>query len=90
MEEPKKNEASGDDASSGDDAQEGEDDQTVALIRGFESSGDEDASDDEGFDPDQPVPQIPDSKKAKRKILKKQKKAAEEGPGDQPGTVYVG
>lgn len=69
---------------------EGEDDQTTALIRGFESSGDEDASDDEGFDPKQPVPNIPDSKKAKRKILKKQKKAAEEGENQTPGTVYIG
>ncbi|OJJ44780.1 hypothetical protein ASPZODRAFT_100943 [Penicilliopsis zonata CBS 506.65] len=66
---------------------EAEDDQTTALIKGFESSGDEDASDDEGFDPDQPVPRIPDSKKAKRKILKKQKKSDEP---DEPGTVYVG
>ncbi|ODM22328.1 hypothetical protein SI65_03174 [Aspergillus cristatus] len=76
-------------ASEGSD-DEGEDDQTAALIRGFESSGDEDASDDEGFDPKQPVPNIPDSKKAKRKILKKQKKAAEEGENQTPGTVYIG
>ncbi|OJJ87134.1 RNA-binding protein [Aspergillus glaucus CBS 516.65] len=76
-------------ASEGSD-DEGEDDQTTALIRGFESSGDEDASDDEGFDPKQPVPNIPDSKKAKRKILKKQKKAAEEGENQAPGTVYIG
>ncbi|GIK03733.1 hypothetical protein Aspvir_007807 [Aspergillus viridinutans] len=63
------------------------DDQTAALIKGFESSGDEDESGDEGFDPDQPVPKIPDSKKAKRKILKKQKKHDEP---KAPGTVYVG
>ncbi|RHZ73450.1 hypothetical protein CDV55_106790 [Aspergillus turcosus] len=63
------------------------DDQTAALIKGFESSGDEDESGDEGFDPDQPVPKIPDSKKAKRKILKKQKK---HGEPEAPGTVYVG
>jgi nucleolar protein 15 len=63
------------------------DDQTAELIKGFESSGDEDASDDEGFNPDQPVPRIPDSKKAKRKILKKQKKG--EAP-EEPGTVYIG
>lgn len=64
------------------------DDQTVALIKGFESSGDEDASDDEGFSPDQPVPRVPDSKKAKRKILKRQKKNAD--VEDSPGVVYVG
>ncbi|KAF7115219.1 hypothetical protein CNMCM5793_001646 [Aspergillus hiratsukae] len=63
------------------------DDQTAALIKGFESSGDEDESGDEGLDPDQPVPKIPDSKKAKRKILKKQKK---HGEPEAPGTVYVG
>lgn len=66
---------------------EEEDDQTAALIKGFESSGDEDESADEGFKPDQPVPRIPDSKKAKRKILKKQKKSDEP---EEPGTVYVG
>ncbi|PYH97582.1 hypothetical protein BO71DRAFT_346706 [Aspergillus ellipticus CBS 707.79] len=65
-----------------------EDDRTVALIRGFESSGDEDESGDEGFNPDQPVPKIPDSKKAKRKILKKQRENA--GSAEEPGTVYIG
>lgn len=73
-----------------DDSEGAEDDQTAALIKGFESSGDEDASEDEGFDSKQPIPKVPDSKKAKRKILKKQKKAAEEGSGDSPGAVYVG
>ncbi|KAE8350352.1 hypothetical protein BDV28DRAFT_40614 [Aspergillus coremiiformis] len=67
---------------------EEEDDRTAALIRGFESSGDEDESGDEGFKPDQPVPNIPDSKKAKRKILKKQKENKQEA--EEPGTVYVG
>ncbi|KAF9887603.1 hypothetical protein FE257_009816 [Aspergillus nanangensis] len=65
-----------------------EDDQTVALIKGFESSGDEDESGDEGFDPDQPVPKIPDSKKLKRKLLKKQKEGRAES--EEPGTVYIG
>lgn len=73
-----------------DESEGAEDDQTAALIKGFESSGDEDASEDEGFDSKQPVPKVPDSKKVKRKILKKQKKAAEEGAGDTPGVVYVG
>ncbi|KAE8145282.1 hypothetical protein BDV25DRAFT_74034 [Aspergillus avenaceus] len=67
---------------------EEDDDRTTALIKGFESSGDEDESGDEGFDPDQPVPKIPDSKKAKRKILKKQKENKQET--EEPGTVYVG
>lgn len=65
-----------------------EDDQTVALLKGFESSGDEDDSEDEGYDPSQPVPNIPDSKKVKRKLLKKQKKS--DGAVEQPGTVYIG
>lgn len=68
---------------------EEEDDRTVALIKGFESSGDEDESGDEGYDPSKPVPKIPDSKKAKRKILKKQKDE-KSGSGEEPGTVYVG
>ncbi|KAL4870677.1 hypothetical protein BDV12DRAFT_184299 [Aspergillus spectabilis] len=68
---------------------EEEDDQTTALIRGFESSGDEDDSADEGLDPDAPVPKIPDSKKAKKKILKLQKEAKSQAPG-RTGAVYVG
>jgi nucleolar protein 15 len=66
-----------------------EDDQTTALIRGFESSGDEDESADEAIDPDAPVPKIPDSKKAKRKILKLQKQN-KSASSEQPGAVYVG
>ena len=81
----KANEDDASDASASDE--DGEDDQTAALIRGFESSGDEDASEDEGFDANKPVPKIPDSKKAKRKILKKQKKSDEP---EEPGTVYIG
>ncbi|KAL5050248.1 hypothetical protein BDW71DRAFT_173465 [Aspergillus fruticulosus] len=68
---------------------EEEDDQTTALIRGFESSGDEDESGDEAIDPEAPVPKIPDSKKAKRKILKLQKQSKAES-SEQPGVVYVG
>lgn len=66
---------------------EGEDDQTAALIKGFESSGDEDDSGDEGYTPDKPIPRIPDSKKAQKKIMKKQK---EGDSSDEPGTVYIG
>ncbi|KAF7595437.1 hypothetical protein BBP40_006059 [Aspergillus hancockii] len=75
-------------ASSDASASEDEDDRTAALIKGFESSGDEDESGDDGFNPDGPVPKIPDSKKAKRKILKKQKENKQEA--EEPGTVYVG
>lgn len=66
---------------------EGEDDQTAALIKGFESSGDEDDSGDEGYTPGKPVPKIPDSKKAQKKIMKKQKEG--DAP-EEPGTVYIG
>ncbi|KAL4798744.1 hypothetical protein BDV19DRAFT_356083 [Aspergillus venezuelensis] len=68
---------------------EEDDDQTTALIRGFESSGDEDESGDEAIDPDAPVPKIPDSKKAKRKILKLQKQNKTDS-SEKPGVVYVG
>lgn len=63
------------------------DDQTADLIKGFESSGDEDASEDEGFEAGKAVPRIPDSKKAKRKI---QKKLKENDQPNEPGAVYVG
>ncbi|KAF3491967.1 ribosomal biogenesis protein Gar2 [Arthroderma uncinatum] len=69
------------------DSDAAEDDQTLALIRGFESSGEEDASGDEGFEPGQEVPRIPDSKKAMKAIRQKKKKNAEP---EEPGTVYVG
>ncbi|EFQ98807.1 MKI67 FHA domain-interacting nucleolar phosphoprotein [Nannizzia gypsea CBS 118893] len=73
--------------SDADSDDEVEDDQTLALIRGFESSGDEDASEDEGFEPGQEVPKIPDSKKAMKAIRKKKKENSEP---EEPGTVYVG
>ena len=64
-----------------------EDDQTLELIKGFESSGDEDISGDEGFEAGQPVPTIPDSKKTKRKL---QKMAKKRDTPEEPGAVYVG
>ncbi|KAJ5745491.1 hypothetical protein N7520_010673 [Penicillium odoratum] len=75
--------------SEGEEAEEDDvlDDQTAALIKGFESSDDEDDSEGEGHNPNKPVPKIPDTKKAQRKILKAQKQA---GTPDEPGTVYVG
>ncbi|KAK2803973.1 hypothetical protein FQN50_006779 [Emmonsiellopsis sp. PD_5] len=69
------------------DESEDEDDQTAALIQGFESSGDEDASGDEGFKPGSEIPAIPDSKQAKRKLRKMKKTGTEV---EEPGTVYVG
>ncbi|KAL4929562.1 uncharacterized protein BDV17DRAFT_261223 [Aspergillus undulatus] len=70
------------------ESEDEEDEQTTALIRGFESSGDEESG-DEAIDPDAPVPKIPDSKKAKRKILKMQKQNKTDA-SEQPGVVYVG
>ncbi|KAM5434067.1 nucleolar protein [Microsporum canis] len=69
------------------DSDVSEDDQTLALIRGFESSGESDVSEDEGFEPGQEVPKIPDSKKAMKAIRRKKKENPEP---EEPGTVYVG
>ncbi|EQL28686.1 hypothetical protein BDFG_08599 [Blastomyces dermatitidis ATCC 26199] len=66
---------------------EGDDDQTTALIQGFESSGDEDISGDEGFEPGKGVPAIPDAKQMKRKLRKMKKNTTE---AEEPGTIYVG
>ncbi|KAJ5474737.1 Nucleotide-bindingalpha-beta plait [Penicillium sp. IBT 31633x] len=66
---------------------EGDDDQTEALIKGFESSGDEDESDGEGYKEGEPIPKIPDTKKAERKLAKQLRK---NGPPEEPGTVYLG
>lgn len=74
-------------ASNSEDESASEDDQTAALIRGFESSDDEeDPSGDEGFRPGQEVPKIPDSKQIKRK-LRKMKKRDEEP--EEPGVVCI-
>lgn len=75
-----------DEKKEGSEGEEEDDDQTAALIQGFESSGDEDISGDEGFEPGKEVPAIPDAKQMKRK-LRKMKKS---GTAEEPGTVYVG
>ncbi|KAJ5907924.1 hypothetical protein N7495_000606 [Penicillium taxi] len=71
------------DASSSDEA---EDDQTVALIKGFESSGEEneEESGDEGFNNSKPIPKIP------KKIARKLAKSETADSPKEPGTVYVG
>lgn len=64
------------------------DDQTAALIKGFESSDDEDDNEGESHNPNKPIPKIPDiSKNQQKKIMRSQKKT---GTPDEPGTVYVG
>ncbi|KAJ5787353.1 Nucleotide-binding alpha-beta plait [Penicillium paradoxum] len=78
------------DASPADESEaevDGDDDQTEALIKGFESSGDEDESDGEGYKEGEPIPKVPDTKKAARKLAKQLKK---NGPPEEPGTVYIG
>lgn len=64
---------------------EGED-QTAALLKGFESSGEEDGSGDEGFKQGQDVPALPDAKKLNKKL----KLANKQGEGQESGVVYVG
>ncbi|EEH33329.1 rRNA processing protein gar2 [Paracoccidioides lutzii Pb01] len=64
-----------------------DDDQTAALIQGFESSGDEDVSGDEGFAPGKKIPAIPDAKQLKRRLRKMKKTGTET---QEPGTIYVG
>lgn len=67
--------------------EEFEDNMTSALIKGFESSGDEDMSGNEGLKPGQNIPTIPDSKKIKKRLLKIKKTTDE---SEEPGTVYIG
>ncbi|ODH25674.1 hypothetical protein ACO22_05165 [Paracoccidioides brasiliensis] len=64
-----------------------DDDQTAALIQGFDSSGDEDVSGDEGFAPGKKIPAIPDAKQLKRRLRKMKKTGTET---QEPGTIYVG
>lgn len=68
-----------------DDDDESEvDDQTEALLKGFESDGDEeDAEKEGGLKEGQEVPGAP-------KMSKKQKKQIQEAADDKPGVVYVG
>ncbi|PBP21686.1 hypothetical protein BUE80_DR007568 [Diplocarpon rosae] len=63
------------------------DDQTLALLKGFESDGDEEDEANEGTAEGQP---LPERKKLSKKEEKKLKKAAEAGASDKPGVVYIG
>ncbi len=68
------------------DENEGDgDDQTAALLKGLESSEEEDVSGDEGFEQGQDVPALPDAK-----LNKKLKVVGRKGEGSEPGVVYVG
>jgi nucleolar protein 15 len=64
------------------------DDQTEALLKGFESDGDdEDTSKEGGLKPGQKIPKVPDMNNKSRKQLKRMKES--ETP-DKPGVVYIG
>ncbi|KAI9841715.1 MAG: hypothetical protein M1837_000448 [Sclerophora amabilis] len=60
-------------------------DQTAALLKGFESSDEDDGSGDEGFEKGRPVPALPQDKKLQRKL-----KGVSTGSTQEPGAVYVG
>jgi len=60
------------------------DDQTEALLKGFESDGDDDAENQEGLPAGQEVPKLTKSQK------KKLKKGTQSGTSDKPGVVYIG
>ena len=63
------------------------DDQTAALLKGFESDGDDaDVDTSKGFTQGQEIPQLPD----KNKKLSKQLKKVKGGDSDEPGVVYIG
>lgn len=61
-------------------------DQSAALLKGFESSEEENVSGDEGFKQGQDVPALPDAKKLNKKL----KLANKQGEGVGSGVVYVG
>ena len=64
------------------------DDQTEALLKGFESDGDEeDAKNEEGLKEGEEVPTVPDLSNRSKKQLQK---ALDFKKDDSPGVVYVG
>lgn len=64
------------------------DDQTEALLKGFESDGDdEDAGKEGGLDEGQEVPKVPDMSNRSKKIIQR---AMDFKKDNKPGVVYVG
>lgn len=63
------------------------DDQTEALLKGFESDGDEEENSTEELENGQLIPKLPS---VSTKALKKLKKAEQSETSDKPGVVYVG
>jgi nucleolar protein 15 len=71
-----------------DDDESEADDQTVALLKGFESDGDEDdAEKDDGLKEGRAVPKVPTMTNRNKKVMKR---AAESDGPEKPGVVYVG
>ena len=72
----------------GDDEDSEVDDQTVALLKGFESDGDEaDALKEGGLAEGKKVPKVPTMTDKNKKAMKR---AAEANGPEKPGVVYVG
>ncbi|KAI9785707.1 MAG: hypothetical protein M1839_008724 [Geoglossum umbratile] len=67
------------------DEEEEDDDRTIALLKGFESSGDEGESLHEDFIEGQAIPGLPKEKKTRKKL-----KGVEKVGSDTPGVIYVG
>jgi nucleolar protein 15 len=67
------------------DESDEEDDQTIALLKGFESSEDEGESLHEGFIEGQAIPGLPKEKKTRKRL-----KGIEETGNGTPGVIYVG
>ncbi|KAL8718070.1 MAG: hypothetical protein Q9225_004753 [Loekoesia sp. 1 TL-2023] len=63
-----------------------EGDQTLALIKGFESEGDDEPNTNEGFKEGMKMPQIPKSKD----LTKKLKAVKEDDAEEEPAVIYVG
>lgn len=63
-----------------------DEDQTGALLKDFESSGDEDVPEGAGYESGDELPTLPDYKKTSKRL----KKASKSGEKEGPGTVYVG
>lgn len=60
----------------------------MALLKGFESDGDEeDAQREEGLPEGKEVPKVPELSKKNKKAIKR---AAESGEPEKPGVIYVG
>lgn len=77
-----------DESGASEDEESEADDQTVALLKGFESDGDEeDAVKESGLKEGRDVPKVPTLTNRNKKVMKR---AAESDGPEKPGVVYVG